>query len=74
MTALRGGEVKDGFPLKLGTIVVVHNLRNRLFLPQFGLQAVPLMVSVVDIAKRPYLRRAIERFGIKLRIPTQSGH
>jgi len=44
--------------LKQGTIVIVHNLRNRFFLSDYGLQDVPLMVSAADIAARPYLRRA----------------
>jgi 7-cyano-7-deazaguanine tRNA-ribosyltransferase len=51
--------------LKQGTIVIVHNLRNRFFLSDYGLQDVPLMVSAADIAARPYLRRAIRRTGIK---------
>ena len=52
-------------PLPAGTIVVVHNLRNRLFLPQFGLGDVPLMISVVDIVERSYLQKAINQVGIK---------
>jgi queuine/archaeosine tRNA-ribosyltransferase len=51
--------------LKQGTIVIVHNLRNRFFLSDYGLQDVPLMVSAADIAARPYLRRAIRRISIK---------
>jgi len=51
--------------LKHGTIVIVHNLRNRFFLSDYGLQEVPLMVSAADIAVRPYLRRAIRATGIK---------
>jgi queuine/archaeosine tRNA-ribosyltransferase len=48
-----------------GTIVLVHNLRNRLFLPDHGLTDMPLMVSVSDIIRRPYLRRSIGERGIK---------
>src|SRR5438552_2574880 len=51
-------------PLPRGTIIVVHNLRNRLFLPQHGLADVPLMVSAADMT-RPYLRRAVLGLGIK---------
>jgi hypothetical protein len=57
--------IRHDAPLELGTILFVHNLRNRLFLPEFGLRDVPLMISVTDIATRPYLRRAIARTGIK---------
>src|SRR5262249_3373942 len=44
---------------------IVHNLRNRLFLPEHGLTDMPLMVSVSDIIRRPYLRRSIGERGIK---------
>jgi tRNA-guanine family transglycosylase len=46
-------------------IVFVHNLRNRLFLPDHGLADVPLMVSVRDIMERPYLERSICTRGLK---------
>ncbi len=65
MTSRQSAEMEGSFPLSAGTIVVVHSLRNRLFLPEFGLRDVPLMVSVVDIAERSYLRRAISQVGIK---------
>ncbi len=52
-------------PLERGTIVAVHNLRNTLFLPNFGLRNIPLMISVVDLVTRPELRRSIGRVGIK---------
>jgi 7-cyano-7-deazaguanine tRNA-ribosyltransferase len=52
-------------PIATGTIAVVHDLRNRFFLPDHGLRDVPLMVSVADIGARPYLRRAILERGIK---------
>lgn len=45
--------------------MAVHNLRNRLFLPDYGLEDVPLMISVSDIISRPYLRRSVVRGGIK---------
>lgn len=48
-----------------GTIVIVHNLRNRLFLPEYGLRDIPLMVSVADIVRRPYLQRSIREVGLK---------
>lgn len=48
-----------------GTIVMVHNLRNRMFLPDYGLHDTPLMVSIVDITARPNLRKAIAAVGIK---------
>jgi 7-cyano-7-deazaguanine tRNA-ribosyltransferase len=51
--------------LAKGTIVAVHNLRNRFFLPEYGLSDVPLMVSVADIVARPYLQRAIAKDGLK---------
>jgi tRNA-guanine family transglycosylase len=51
--------------LQRGTIITVHNLRNTLFLPQYGLGDIPLMVSAADIMRRPYLRRAIRQAGIK---------
>jgi queuine/archaeosine tRNA-ribosyltransferase len=62
---------KMHFPLlKQGTIVIVHNLRNRFFLSDYGLQDVPLMVSAADIAVRPYLRRAMRTIGIKAHLGT----
>jgi queuine/archaeosine tRNA-ribosyltransferase len=48
-----------------GRIVFVHNLRNRLFLPDYGLRDVPLMISVTDIMARPYLQRAVRNNGLK---------
>jgi 7-cyano-7-deazaguanine tRNA-ribosyltransferase len=48
-----------------GRIVFVHNLRNRLFLPDYGLRDVPLMISVTDIMARPYLQRAVRNKGLK---------
>ncbi len=51
--------------LQRGTIVTVHNLRNTLFLPEFGLRNVPLMISAVDLVTRPRLRHAIGRVGIR---------
>lgn len=51
--------------LPSGSIVVVHNLRNRLLFPEHGLHDIPLMVSVSDIAQRPYLKRSIRDHGIK---------
>jgi hypothetical protein len=39
--------------LKHGTIVIVHNLRNRFFLSDYGLHEVPLMVSAADIVYGP---------------------
>jgi queuine/archaeosine tRNA-ribosyltransferase len=48
-----------------GTIVFVHNLRNRLFLAEHGLGDVPLMISATDILERPYLQHAIRSRGIK---------
>jgi queuine/archaeosine tRNA-ribosyltransferase len=58
----RGAEKK---PLPRGTIVAVHNLRNTFFLPKYGLNDIPLMISVVDLTTRPNLRRAIGQEGIK---------
>lgn len=58
----RGAETKA---LPRGTIVAVHNLRNAFFLPKYGLNDVPLMISVVDLTTRPNLRRAIGQEGIK---------
>jgi tRNA-guanine family transglycosylase len=52
-------------PLKNGTIVPVHNLRNTLFLHKFGLNDSPLMISAVDLIRRPNLRRTVGRVGIK---------
>lgn len=51
--------------LPSSTIVIVHNLRNRFFLPEHGIDDIPLMISAVDIAGRPYLQRAIRQSGIK---------
>jgi queuine/archaeosine tRNA-ribosyltransferase len=65
MTAQRKRKGRSNTPLAAGTIVIVHNLRNRLFLPDYGFRDVPLMVSVVDIVERSYLRRAIGQVGIK---------
>jgi tRNA-guanine family transglycosylase len=57
--------------IRRGTIVIVHNLRNRLFLPEYGLCDVPLMVSVADITKRPYLQRSIRDRGLKAYLGVQ---
>jgi queuine/archaeosine tRNA-ribosyltransferase len=51
--------------VKRGTIVAVHNLRNRFVLAEHGLEAVPLMVSAADILARPYLLRTVKEKGIK---------
>lgn len=51
--------------LASGTIVTVHNLRNRYFLPEFGLGDAPLMVSVADLTNRPRVLRAIGEVGIR---------
>jgi tRNA-guanine family transglycosylase len=55
-----------------GTIIVVHSLRNRLFLPEHGLAHVPLMVSAFDLIDRPILRRCISRVGIKRHLKVKS--
>ena len=52
-------------PLKRGTIVPVHNLRNTLFLHKYGLSDSPLMISAVELLRQPNLRRAVGRVGIK---------
>jgi queuine/archaeosine tRNA-ribosyltransferase len=56
---------ENGGSLKRGTIMIVHNLRNRMFLPEYGLHDTPLMVSIVDITARPNLRKVIAAIGIK---------
>jgi queuine/archaeosine tRNA-ribosyltransferase len=57
--------------LPSGTIVAVHNLRNRFFLPDYGLSDVPLMISILDIKSRPYLQRAVSGAGLKAYLGVQ---